>query len=98
MIPSLREIIDEMAEHNFYTLDVESLRRHYTKTLLSWRKALTEQREKVVKMQGEEFYRMWELYLASCAAAFYNGVIDLHQILMSKGINNGTAMVRNYRI
>lgn len=98
VIPSLREIIDEMAEHNFYTLDVESLRRHYTKTLLSWRKALTEQREKVVKMQGEEFYRMWELYLASCAAAFYNGVIDLHQILMSKGINNGTAMVRNYRI
>ncbi len=98
VIPSLREIIDEMAERNFYTLDVESLRRHYTKTLLSWRKALTEQREKVVKMQGEEFYRMWELYLASCAAAFYNGVIDLHQILMSKGINNGTAMVRNYRI
>ncbi len=94
VIPSLREIIGEMAEQNFYTLDVESLRRHYTKTLLSWRKALTEQREKVIKMQGEEFYRMWELYLASCAATFYNGVIDLHQVLMSKGINNQTAMVR----
>lgn len=94
VIPSLREIAGEMAERNFYTLDVESLRRHYTKTLLSWRKAVTEQKEEIVKMQGEEFYRMWELYLASCAAAFYNGVVDLHQILMSKGINNRIAMVR----
>lgn len=94
VIPSLREIIGETAEQNFYTLDVESLRRHYTKTLLGWRKAVTEQREKITEMQGEEFYRMWELYLASCAAAFYNGVVDLHQILLSKGINNGIAMVR----
>ena len=38
--------------------------------------------------KGEEFARMWELYLASCAAAFQNGVVDIHQILVSKGVNN----------
>ena len=37
VIPSLREIIELLPEYDFYTLDVESLRRHYTKTLLCWR-------------------------------------------------------------
>ena len=25
---------------------------------------------------------MWELYLASCAAAFHNGIVDLHQLCL----------------
>lgn len=44
--------------------------------------------------KGEEFARMWDLYLASCAATFHNGIIDLHQILMSKGVNNDLPMTR----
>jgi len=47
-------------------------------------------------MFDEEFVRMWDLYLCSCAAAFHNGVIDLHQILVSKGVNNELPMVRWY--
>ena len=43
---------------------------------------------------GEEFTRMWELYLAACAATFHNGIIDLHQILVSKGVNNELPMTR----
>ncbi len=45
-------------------------------------------------MQGEEFARMWELYLAACAATFHNGIIDIHQILISKGVNNELPMTR----
>ena len=37
---------------------------------------------------------MWDAYLASCAATFLNGIIDLHQILMSKGVNNDLPMNR----
>ena len=37
---------------------------------------------------------MWELYLASCAAAFHNGIVDLHQLLLSKGVNNELPMIR----
>ncbi len=40
IIPSLREIIYLIGEYNYYTLDVESLRRHYEKTLLEWSKKL----------------------------------------------------------
>lgn len=88
VIPSLREIMDILPEYNFYTLDIESLRRHYNKTLLCWNDNFQKHREEIVKNKGEEFTRMWELYLTSCASAFYNGVVDLHQIVISKGAVN----------
>ena len=93
-IPSLREIIDILPEYEFHVLDIESLRRHYNRTLLCWRENFLKHREELARMQGEEFTRMWELYLASCAATFNNGIIDLHQILVSKGINNRLPMTR----
>lgn len=94
VIPSLREIVDLMPEYDFRTLDVESLRRHYTRTLLCWRENFLKHKEKIAAERGQEFVRMWELYLASCAAAFHQGIVDLHQILMSKGVNNELPMVR----
>lgn len=96
VIPSLREIINESAEYNFDVLDVENLRLHYNKTLLCWRQNFIQQLPTIRTMFDEEFIRMWDLYLASCAAAFHNGVIDLHQILFSKGINNNLPMTRWY--
>lgn len=68
VVPSLREIIQEASEQNYYTLDVESLRRHYNKTLLCWNKNFQAHRDEVVAMFDEKFARMWELYLCSCAA------------------------------
>lgn len=94
VIPSLREIINLLPDYNFYTLDVESLRRHYNKTLLYWRKNFMEHRKEIEKLKGDEFTRMWDLYLTSCAATFNNGIVDLHQIVMSKGVNNTLPMTR----
>lgn len=94
MVPSLREIVNILPDYNFYTLDIESLRRHYNRTLLCWRENFRKCRDKVSADKGEEFARMWELYLAACAATFHNGIIDLHQILVSKGVNNDLPMRR----
>lgn len=94
VVPSLREIIHLLPEEGFNVLDVESLRRHYSKTLLCWRENFQEHRAEIMAMEGEEFVRMWDLYLASCAATFHNGIIDLHQILISKGINNELPLCR----
>ena len=93
-VPSLRELLQILPEYQFYTLDVESLRRHYNRTLLCWRSRFLEHKDEIVKMMGQEFTRMWELYLASCAATFNNGIIDLHQILVSKGVANNLPMTR----
>ncbi len=96
VIPSLREMINIAGELGFYTLDVESLRRHYTKTLLCWNKSFQEHRDEVVSMFDERFARMWELYLCACAAVFQNGIVDLHQVLFSNGVNNALPMTRWY--
>lgn len=96
VVPSLREMIHLSSEYNFYTLDVESLRRHYYRTLLCWSHNFREHRDEIETMMGYEFTRMWDLYLCSCAATFHNGIIDLDQILMTKGINNELPMTRWY--
>ncbi len=96
VIPSLREMVSTMAEDNFHVLDVENLRLHYNKTLLCWSKNYREHIEEVKKMFDQRFIRMWGLYLAACAATFHNGIIDLHQILVTKGINNDLPITRWY--
>ncbi len=95
-LPSLREMIYHAYENDFRVLDVESLRRHYYKTLKCWYENFQKVREKVKSERGEEFVRMWDLYLCGCAAAFKLGNIDLHQILMTKGVNNDLPMTRWY--
>lgn len=96
VIPSLREIISLCADYNFHILDIESLRRHYNKTLLCWNKNFQEHKQEITKMFDEKFVRMWELYLCSCAASFHNGVVDVHQLLLTKGVNNNLPMTRMY--
>ncbi|WP_299997574.1 class I SAM-dependent methyltransferase [uncultured Clostridium sp.] len=96
VIPSFREIIEISADYNYHTIDVESLRLHYTKTLLEWAKNFDNNIDEVRKMFDEKFIRMWRMYLYSCAASFNNGVIDLHQILFVKGVNNNLPMTREY--
>ena len=96
VVPSLREIINIAGDYQFYTLDVESLRRHYNKTLLCWNANFQKHKDEVREMFGERFVRMWELYLCACAATFMNGIIDLHQILFTNGVNNDLPMTRWY--
>lgn len=96
VVPSLREMLSCAAEDNFHTLDVENLRLHYNRTLLCWEKNFREHIDEVRQMFDERFVRMWDLYLSACAATFHNGIIDIHQILFTKGINNDLPMVRWY--
>ncbi|MCD8369615.1 MAG: cyclopropane-fatty-acyl-phospholipid synthase family protein [Clostridiales bacterium] len=96
VVPSLRELIQIAGDENFYTIDVESLRRHYNRTLLCWNHNFQEHRTEVVAMFDERFARMWELYLCSCAATFMNGIIDVHQVLFTNGVNNELPVTRWY--
>ena len=96
VIPTLREIISLSADYRFYTVDVESLRMHYYRTLIKWAENFEKNTDKVREMFDEKFVRMWRMYLYSCAACFYTGVIDLHQIVFTKGVNNTLPLTREY--
>ena len=93
-LPSLAEIIKRGYNGSFQLLDVESLRRHYSKTLRCWYQNFQKVHDQVSAERGEAFMRMWDLYLCGCAAAFYIGYIDVHQLLFTKGTNNDLPMTR----
>ncbi|WP_127165159.1 class I SAM-dependent methyltransferase [Veillonella sp. 3960] len=95
-LPSLREIIGLAYENDMNVIDVENLRFHYYKTLMHWYNNFQGVRDQVEKVRGTEFVRMWDLYLCGCAAGFYIGNMDLHQILMTKCINNELPLTRWY--
>ncbi len=93
-IPALREIMNALPETDMHALHIESLRRHYAKTLEIWHERFSkpEVREKVRAMFDEPFERMWSLYLRMSAAFLRTGGLDVHQIVFSKGVNNGMPM------
>jgi cyclopropane-fatty-acyl-phospholipid synthase len=95
-LPSMRELVFHISEEYFHLLDVESLRRHYGKTLENWADNFENALPQISKMKDETFIRMWRLYLNSCAASFNTGNIDIHQFVFSKGIANNLPWTRNY--
>lgn len=95
-LPSLREVVSTMSEWDFHLLLSESLRMHYAKTLDMWSKNFNEVLDRVREKYDEEFIRMWDLYLRSCASAFRVGSVDLFQFLITKEINNNLSLTKEY--
>ncbi|OBR90275.1 cyclopropane-fatty-acyl-phospholipid synthase [Clostridium ragsdalei P11] len=95
-IPSIRELVSLMADNDLHLVDVESLRLHYFKTLKCWAENFEGTMDEVKKMKDTRFIRMWRLYLNACAASFHYGVVDIHQFVFTKGLNNELPMTRKY--
>ncbi len=95
-LPTVKELIEKMGNEQFKILDVESLRRHYGRTLEHWARNFEDALPEIRKTKDESFVRMWRLYLNSCAASFNCGNVDIHQFLFVKGINNSLPWTREY--
>ena len=95
-IPSIQELVSRISEESFHLIDVESLRRHYGRTLEHWARNYESALPIIQKSKDEAFIRMWRMYLNSCAASFNSGNIDVHQLVFTKNINNQIPWCRNY--
>ena len=84
-LPSLEELVRHMRRVEFYIMDIENLRPHYAKTLDNWIERFNKNRKKVEEMYGDEFARMWYLYLNGASVSFKYGDDQVYQILFSKG-------------
>ncbi|CAK7192035.1 Cyclopropane-fatty-acyl-phospholipid synthase [Commensalibacter sp. Nvir] len=69
--PALSEVFPAIEKSGLYVTDCEILRLHYAKTLQLWREAIEKQKDKIIKMYDERFYRMFEFYLSGCELTFY---------------------------
>ena len=84
-IPTLSEIITHLAPRDFHIWDVENLAPHYRLTLDCWSERFEGVLPAVLEKFDERFVRMWRLYLRASSAAFREGVVEVHQILVSRG-------------
>ena len=94
-IPSLSDIIHETEKLNINITDIEILRLHYAHTLTHWYKNVQKNKDQIIKMFDDRFYRMWEFYLLASKYSFVNMGNVVFQIQISKNINN-LPLTRNY--
>ncbi len=83
-LPPLDDTVREAERVGFHVRDVESLREHYGLTLRRWLRRLEARHDEAAALLGEKGYRVWRLYLASCAHGFHAGLFDVYQTLLSK--------------
>jgi len=95
-LPSLRETVHLMPEFDMRLMDYENLRLHYALTLDEWLKRYDKNSAKIIAKYGDEFYRMWRLYLAGSITGFRYDSLSLSQFVMTKGLVNDGPMTRDF--
>lgn len=93
-LPSIEEVLRAVRHLDFNLIDVDDWRFHYYFTLKEWLRRFYSVGDYVKEKYGEEFFRMWELYLVTSAVSFYNGSNHLLQFLFSKGVVNNYLVMR----
>jgi len=94
-IPALSEILRECEKQNINITDIEILRYHYAQTLKHWHQNFLRNKNKVIELFDERFFRMWEFYLLASQYSFRNMGNVVFQIQISKNFNN-LPLTRNY--
>ncbi len=79
-IPALSETVAASEKSRLIATDVETWRLHYAHTLRAWYANCETNRDAIMNMYDERFYRMWTFYLAGAAVAFESGAMCNYQI------------------
>ena len=93
--PSLSEISSPIEKSGLILSDLEVLRIHYAYTLRNWCERFIKNKDKVLKMFDERFYRMFHFYLKSCELSFLYGDQVVYQLQLTKKLNT-TPSTRDY--
>lgn len=83
-LPHISLALREMEAAGLEALDVESLRRHYARTLEIWAENYEAQTEQIKQLVPDLTYRVWRVYLAGCAYAFAQDWVSIYQVLVCK--------------
>ncbi|VWX51886.1 cyclopropane-fatty-acyl-phospholipid synthase family protein [Novosphingobium sp. 9U] len=94
-IPALSETVAASEKVRLIATDVETLRLHYAKTLREWYVRCVANRQAIVAMYDERFYRMWIFYLAGATAAFESGGMCNYQIQYARS-RHALPLTRDY--
>ena len=93
--PSLSEVTTPIEKAGLIVSDIEVLKLNYSYTLRHWKENCIKNKEQIVKMFDEKFFRMWEFYLAGCEIAFKWGDQVVYQFQLTKNYTS-TPSTRDY--
>lgn len=88
-IPSLTETLRPVEKNGLMVKDIEILTYHYADTILEWRERFRANKEKVLELYDEVFYRMWNTYLTSSEIHYRHGRLCNFQIQFTKKNSEG---------
>ena len=84
--PSLSDVIPAIEKSGLLLADVDIWRKHYFYTLVEWHKNFMNKKEKITKLMGEKFTRIYRIYLWGCAQSFLND-LQVMQLTLTKKID-----------
>ena len=84
--PSLSKVIPAIESSGLICSDIDIWRKHYYYTLLEWHKNFMNKKEKITKLMGEKFTRIYRIYLWGCAQSFLND-LQVMQLTLTKKID-----------
>jgi cyclopropane-fatty-acyl-phospholipid synthase len=94
--PTLREMMAIFEPFNLSIIDLENLRLHYALTLQQWLQRFEDHIDEIRNMYGENFVRMWRLYLSGSIANFSTGALQLYQVLFQRPDVNALPLTRKH--
>lgn len=94
-IPALSETVAASEKVRLIATDVETLRLHYARTIREWYRRCMENREAVVALHDERFFRLWTFYLAGAATSFESGGMCNYQIQYARS-RHALPLTRGY--
>jgi cyclopropane-fatty-acyl-phospholipid synthase len=94
-IPALGEVIEAAQDVGLDSLDLEDLRSHYDLTLGRWIERFEANVSQIREMMGEQFVRMWRLYLYGSQRSFRHDILHVFQLLYSMGYRGDWPLIRD---
>jgi len=93
--PSLSEISPIIEKAGLYITDIDVWRLHYAETLKEWRRRTFENKQAIIDLYDETFFRMWDFYLSSAECAFRNLGHVVFQFQLAKKVDT-VPLTRGY--
>ncbi len=83
-LPAIPVVEEHAVAVGFKLTRIQSLQRHYARTLQIWAAALKANRERAIAIQSQEVYDRYMKYLTGCAKLFRQGYTDVDQFTLEK--------------
>jgi len=94
-LPALSETVAASEQEKLIMADCETWRLNYVHTIRHWYDRYRANRDRIVAMYDERFYRLWQFYLAVSLTMFRDAPMAVYQTQFLKR-RDATPLIRDY--